>query len=362
MGEERTNKSLASYGEVPANPLVRFPAYSDAVDRGHSSEIGCAVLVAPSKVVAGSYVQCRIRFTAGSKGIVRGGTLRIALRHVCQWTPPQTTDAKASGYSTASAASGQKLSITGWDQVADQADLFSVMFPWQHVIDVSPVEGSIAPSEMIEFLYGDQSEGSPGVRAQRFEEPGFAFRVFVDPDGSRLFLPLSQDLLLPVVGGEIDQLVLVTPSNAQVGTPTRLLVRAEDCYGNVAARYSGNHTARVEDGPGEQRIDVRLEAGLCWIDDIVFRYPGNRAFQVDWASSNPVRVTAERPEVRTLWGELHGHTLLSDGRGTLKEYYEYAKLVAALDVCAVTDHDFMLSDEAWAQSKAVTNAYNAAGS
>jgi hypothetical protein len=42
---------------------------------------------------------------------------------------------------------------------------------------------------------------------------------------------------------------------------------------------------------------------------------------------------------KTLWGDLHGHSGLSDGTGTPEDYYRYARDIAALDVAALTDHD-----------------------
>ena len=39
------------------------------------------------------------------------------------------------------------------------------------------------------------------------------------------------------------------------------------------------------------------------------------------------------------WGDIHGHTELSDGRGSLDDYFGFARDEAKLDFCAVTDHD-----------------------
>ncbi len=39
------------------------------------------------------------------------------------------------------------------------------------------------------------------------------------------------------------------------------------------------------------------------------------------------------------WGEVHGHTSLSDGQGSLDDYFTAARDEAKLDFCAVTDHD-----------------------
>jgi hypothetical protein len=55
------------------------------------------------------------------------------------------------------------------------------------------------------------------------------------------------------------------------------------------------------------------------------------------AESNPLVVRDGIP--RVLWGDLHGHTQLSDGTGTPEDYFAYARDVAALDVIALTDHD-----------------------
>jgi hypothetical protein len=48
-------------------------------------------------------------------------------------------------------------------------------------------------------------------------------------------------------------------------------------------------------------------------------------------------VTPDAP--RVLFGDLHGHSNLSDGTGTPEDYYRYARDVAGLDVSVLTDHD-----------------------
>jgi hypothetical protein len=41
-----------------------------------------------------------------------------------------------------------------------------------------------------------------------------------------------------------------------------------------------------------------------------------------------------------VWGDMHGHTRLSDGKGSLDDYFRHARDVAKLDFVIVTDHDF----------------------
>lgn len=40
------------------------------------------------------------------------------------------------------------------------------------------------------------------------------------------------------------------------------------------------------------------------------------------------------------WGDLHGHTAFSDGKGTLDHYFTYARDTARLDFAVVSDHDY----------------------
>ncbi len=46
------------------------------------------------------------------------------------------------------------------------------------------------------------------------------------------------------------------------------------------------------------------------------------------------------PEYHVYWGDVHGHTGLSDGKGSVDDYFQYARDVSQLDFVIVTDHDF----------------------
>lgn len=53
----------------------------------------------------------------------------------------------------------------------------------------------------------------------------------------------------------------------------------------------------------------------------------------------PERTPAEE-QYHRFWGDVHGHTIFSDGKGTVAEYCQYARDTADLDFAIVTDHDF----------------------
>lgn len=56
------------------------------------------------------------------------------------------------------------------------------------------------------------------------------------------------------------------------------------------------------------------------------------------------------------FGQLHAHTNLSDGAGSVEEAFQYAAQVPGLDFFAVTDHSDSFNDEKWQRGKAAAKA------
>jgi hypothetical protein len=70
---------------------------------------------------------------------------------------------------------------------------------------------------------------------------------------------------------------------------------------------------------------------------------------------------------RLYWGDVHGHTLNSDGRGTVREYFAYARDTQHLVFAIVTDHDFghaapwRMPNPVWRQTQADAQAATVEG-
>jgi len=68
------------------------------------------------------------------------------------------------------------------------------------------------------------------------------------------------------------------------------------------------------------------------------------------------------------WGDVHGHTSHSDGKGSLDDYFTYARDVAKLDFVIVTDHDFgngkptwWMPKESWMLTQSKADEYTVGG-
>ena len=344
--------------------IVPNPYEQAAIEKGQQLGIGEIRLDGPDRVEVLSHRTFIFEYTAGRAGIQRGGGLRIGLRHLSNWSVPQSEDPKAVGYMTIDAAGEQTVSTT----VDFRSKYFAEYFAWHNMIEVLLPERGLKPGETLRITLGDTSGGSPGMRVQPFDESCFVFKTFVDALGDGKYLPLADSPTIEIVAAEPVRLNVVMPSDAVEGEPTWCLVRAEDRYGNPAPRYRGEVKLTSTDPnatlPESHRFGTD-DSGVHRFESLVFGSNGIQSVSISdgtlSATSNPVRVATECPEALVLWGDLHGHTLFSDGRGTVEEFYDFAENVAGLDFCALTDHAFEIVNAMWEHSKNMTNRVNRPG-
>lgn len=65
-----------------------------------------------------------------------------------------------------------------------------------------------------------------------------------------------------------------------------------------------------------------------------------------------VTYRAASGQYRVFWGDVHGHTSHSDGKGSLDDYFTHARDVSKLDFVIVSDHDFGNGKPTWWMPKA----------
>jgi len=335
-----------------------------AAAQGRKLGIGNVRLEGPEKVEVLSYQTFTLVYTAGKAGIEPGGGIRIGLRHLSQWSLPQTKDPKAESYLSVQPQREQAVEIA----VDFGSRYFRQYFAWHNMVEAVLPDKGLAPGETLRITFGDTGGGSPGIRVQPFDESCFTFKTYVDAKGYGDYLPLTKSPAVEVVAAEPYRLQTVMPSDAVAGKPTWCIVRAEDRYGNPAARYRGSvqlTSSNAATALPEAHLFAEADRGVHRFEGIVFGSPGDCTVSASDGTfrqtATPVRVSAERPDRLLLWGDLHGHTLFSDGRGTIEEFYDFAERVAGLDFCAVSDHAFEIVDEMWEHSKLVTNRVNRPG-
>jgi hypothetical protein len=179
------------------------------------------------------------------------------------------------------------------------------------------------------------------TRADTYVERGERVWLAVDGDGDGVRAVVTDSPMIDVLAGEPARLVLTLPTTARPGERVRLAIAALDSRGNRGVALEEEVELHSSGALGLPEKLTLPEGGVLSLDllparDGVYRILASTSSGLA-AESNPLIVREGIP--RVLWGDLHGHTQLSDGTGTPEDYFAYARDVAALDVIALTDHD-----------------------
>ena len=323
--------------------------------------VGNAELKPCTPVVAGSWGAWVLTYRVGEYGLDDGGTVKVCWRFAGDWGTPQFDDPSAPNYAT--------VVTDGAGQVAGRWEPKGFVRPWQKCLVIDVFDDCLAPGDTITITYGDRSGGSRGARAQTFCEYSFEFRVVVDCFGTGQFIDVPQQPIVEVVSGPAARLVAQLPSGATLGGPCRLLVKAEDEWGNPARSYEG--AVRVLDADWLSGLPeaVEFQPDDGGVRSLVARVEGDgvrRLRVVDEAAgmeaeSNPVRLAGDAGECRPYWGEPHGQSEETVGSNTVRDYFRFARDDAGLDWCSHQGNDFQVTPEYWEEFQAAVGDYYTPG-
>ncbi|MBD3351161.1 MAG: DUF3604 domain-containing protein [Candidatus Lokiarchaeota archaeon] len=169
-----------------------------------------------------------------------------------------------------------------------------------------------------------------------------------------------------------------TPSTADPGSQFDVTVEAWDSYERVSAVYDGTvsfslksydlntlvelgsatadlpvdytFTAHYKGSEAAYRINDGRDNGMHTFD-VTIDTPGIHYLVVDDTKtghtyySNPIVV--QNGDLDIYWGDLHSHSLYSDGAGKAEHNYGYARDVALIDFFSLTDHGKLVDFKPW---------------
>ncbi len=353
-------KTEAHFGSLAERELIPNPV--DGQGRARLEAVTAITTVSPSAepkswrrgeaerarpiVPAASIQRIELSFEVGGHGIDEGGLIFVLPEPSWSWSEAQVTNPRALGYTTATARqAGVELVPAG------PGASFQV------------VGRALEPGERIDIVVG---AGPRGTRVDEFagRDSEILIAVDADGDGTRRWLPAGVRLDIAACAGV--RIVAFGPAEVIPGDPIEVSVAIVDANGNRAlwpvdaddesGFATGTFAIKSIDGPSlaelglPESVTTRSRPG----DPVRIRFSspkrettirlsirlsaGSRGTLEGFeATVNPIVV---RNSTRHLvWGDLHGHSGLSDGTGTADDYFRYARDVARLDVIALTDHD-----------------------
>ena len=330
---------------------------------------GSAELVLPDgddgSVVAGGRRSWTFHFTVGPEGISDGGGLYFQTSPFWGWSTPQVIRPREAGFTSIELINRDVSEVISLEGQTLGPNLIAIMVKGRALLE----------GEQIKIVFG---AGAALARADRHAERGETFWFAVDGDGDGVRELLKDCPRIDVHAGAPSLLVLTLTSITRPLERPRLTAAILDVTGSTGLEVEGSLSLQLQSAAGAEgpslNIDFKASDNgrkTIELDPLppgVWRASGEISLGAVELStiSNPLLCDADAPRVR--WGDLHGHSQLTDGTGTPDDFYIYARDVAMLDFCALTDHDhwgmrFVDADEEiWQGLQDTTNAYNTPGS
>ena len=319
--------------------------------------IGTADISRTEPVVAGSFANFTLTYTAGYFGIDDTGSVKICTRFATDMGRLQFTAPEQPNYVSIVASNGATLEY--------RYDVKGNVRPWDKTLYIKVVKGFFREGEQLIVHFGDPSGGCPGVRMQTFCEETFELKVLVDAIATCTYLEVPNSPVLRIVPGPAAVWKAQLPTMRRVGEPFRLLLKAEDRWGNptdqVQARLRLASSLPMAGLPEEVALSPH-SGGTQWIDNLSVASPGDLTVTAHdeqgrvVVQSNPLRIVAPATLV-PYWGELHGQSEETIGTNSARAYFRFARDKSGVDVIVHQGNDFQITTPFWEELQRLTREF-----
>jgi len=295
-------------------------------------------------------------YHVGRYGIDDTGAIRVVWRYMGDWGGLQTTDPKDYGYVTATASNGSRLDVQFLNTGGQR--------PWLKALTIRLHGLYLREGETITIVMGDTSGGSPGVKMQTMVERGFEFKVLADVCATGHFVPLPESPHVSVVPGLPHAWKAVISTLKQPGEKFTLGLKAEDLWGNPSPWASGK--LRLEPSipvkglpksvtyPNGERSLVLEGLSCTKAGTLRIKILDEDGAQVAEAGPMIVRKGA----YSGYWGDLHGQSGESIGITTSRDYFNFARNLAFLEVTSHQANDFQVNNAFWEYLNELTEEFH----
>ncbi|UCD58728.1 MAG: DUF3604 domain-containing protein, partial [Candidatus Hydrogenedentota bacterium] len=328
--------------------LPHVVPYLDCVPSAIDGQ-GSAVVEPSGPLPAGSPASFQITFTVGEAGVAAGGYVMLQVSPWWGWSDAQTIYPGLPGFTNVSTSFSDPF--------------LKVQTLQLNRILVFSQQRAFQPGETITFSYGN------GARVDRYAEAEELFQIFVDADGDGHSACIAAPPTLRTLARAPRRLNVTTPSQAVPGEAIEVRAVPLDAVENWSECPPGTYTLEaMRDGQPLSSTTLEVAGGNKAIS---FTYTppeeGIYFFNVRGTSelrgkSNVMLCQEGRPKLKLYFGDIHGHSRMSDGTGTPEDYYRYARQVSDLNIAALTDHSdygtIPIKGSAWERIKrAADDAY-----
>ncbi|MFW5986159.1 MAG: CehA/McbA family metallohydrolase, partial [Halanaerobiales bacterium] len=308
----------------------------------------------PKNIGVDTFTTWKLIYEVGDKAINEGGKIRIGIKGRFCFAPLQASDSKAKNYISVRCGTNEDSVL----KVPDEAIRNGSQY-WEITVNVR--ESKLVAGDVVEVIFGDKKGGGPGFETRKHAQD-FRINVMVDFMGTNDYQQIPDVDNYSCVPEEIGDIEMIAPSQIYSGKRFKCLLRYIDKFGNVV-KNKGERADDVADfvklrlenikTKETKALDFKVNETAAETYEILvnindaLNLSNNELYKIQVVdneknlenTSNPLLFVDEEGEKNKYWGEIHGHTLLSDGQLLPEEYYRYARDREGLDFSAISDHD-----------------------
>ena len=309
-------------------------------------KMGSARISPQGQFEAGSFQEFTLVYTAGYFGIDDTGSIKIVHRFASDMGRPQFDYPSEPNYTTVEASNGAVLHV--------EYDPKRNIRPWDKTLYIKVVRGFLREGDQITVRFGDRRQGSPGIRVQTFCEKTFEFRVLVDAIATYDYVVLPHQPIIEIVSGPPVVYQAVLPTLRRKSQEFRLCIKGVDRWGNPSnqcdTQFKIRSNLKINGLPSNTYLSkgefARIIENLQALEtgDLIIELLDENDKTV--ARSNPCRIV-DSSDLLPFWGDLHGQSEETIGTNSAREFYEFARDKAFLDVCVHQGNDFQITTEFW---------------
>ena len=308
---------------------------------------GYGSLPEQGNIEAGEWGTWELVYHVGRLGVDDGGRIFLLFNAVADWGSFQFDNPGGAGYVSVRTDGNARVFAHGNSRHAGPR-------PYWGGIVITVREGNLIMGDKVFIRLGDQSGGSPGIRAPTIvSHLAHEFRFMVDPLNAVNPVRVNDSPSTSIIGGETVRLQALWPSEATSGGRTWLLVKAKDRWGNPAESYNG--IIRIS-APGSMNLPATYgftenDKGYHRFEDIPVLETGEHVIGISdignskLAAQTNVMTVKNDGDLRPYCGDLHGQHIR--GSSNLNQYASYARGFAGIDFMSWAVNDFHITGATW---------------
>jgi hypothetical protein len=277
--------------------------------------------LSPDIFTVGEKPTMKFSYSAGDFGLKKDGSMQLLIPTI--WSLPQNTKPDEDGYT-----------------VCELGDIGTLVLE-EHIpenILTIKLARDLNPGEKITLIYGDKSGGGGGVKLTDFPWDDLAFPLIIDYDGAgtRVIKLLTNPI--KINAGSASKVRIFVP--AVVRKHERALEKT--VVGDSFFNYPNppvSYKTIIKKQLGMDITSPRKKDGFI---PLKFAKPSLTTILAvvegtEYQSSR-IEVQEHNAPLNLYFGDLHGHSLGSDGLKAPEDYFAYGREMAGLDICILTDH------------------------